>query len=276
MVRIVMVWFAGFTAKLQAQGSSGYPRADYWAAMAEFNEGEFRSAATAFNRTSRIKTAEGEWIDGICHRAMLGECFYQMGQSRQALQQYDMALSLFASNPQWMMRLYMPNVMPQSFRSTRKVTWGPSSRQMALGKTPSSVTIFRGRLDNFLVLQQGGTVHTKCSCRSTLKLFDVLVCQFDAEPSLGVTCRLSPHEPCGGSIRNTSGSTQSLDSGVGRLMLGLAKHSVGDSQAAVVELQSSISFGRMDHELGLALLELGKLARAKAISTGGRLLQKQH
>ena len=153
-----MVWFAGFTAKLQAQGSSGYPRADYWAALAEFNEGEFRSAATAFNRTSRIKTAEGEWIDGICHRAMLGECFYQMGQSRQALQQYDMALSLFASNPQWMMRLYMPNVLPQSFRSTRKVTWGPSSRQMALGKTPSSVTIFRGRLDNFLVLQQGGTV----------------------------------------------------------------------------------------------------------------------
>ena len=119
-VCIVMVWFAGFTAKLQAQGSSGYPRADYWAALAEFNEGEFRSAATAFNRTSRIKTAEGEWIDGICHRAMLGECFYQMGQSRQALQQYDMALSLFASNPQWMMRLYMPNVLPQSFRSTRK------------------------------------------------------------------------------------------------------------------------------------------------------------
>ena len=43
-------------------------------------------------------------------------------------------------------------------------------------------------------------------------------------------------------------------------MLGLAKHSVGDSQAAVAELQSSISFGRMDHELWAALLELGKLA----------------
>ena len=142
------------TSTCIAQGASGYPRADYWIAMAEFYEGEFRSAATGFNRTSRIKSPEGEWIDSICHRAMLGECFYQMGQARQALQQYDIALSLFANNPQWMLRLYMPNVLPQSFRSNRKVTWGPSSRQMAMGKTPESVTIFRGRLDNFLVLQQ--------------------------------------------------------------------------------------------------------------------------
>ena len=117
--------------------------------MAEFYEGEFRSAATGFNRTSRIKSPEGEWIDSICHRAMLGECFYQMGQARQALQQYDIALSLFANNPQWMLRLYMPNVLPQSFRSNRKVTWGPSSRQMAMGKTPESVTIFRGHSTTF-------------------------------------------------------------------------------------------------------------------------------
>ena len=33
------------------------------------------------------------------------------------------------------------------------------------------------------------------------------------------------------------------------LMLGVVKHSVGESQAALAELQSSISFGRMDHEL---------------------------
>ena len=51
------------------QGSSGYPRLDYWVAMSEFYEGEFRSAATGFNRTSRIKSPEGEWIDSICHRA---------------------------------------------------------------------------------------------------------------------------------------------------------------------------------------------------------------
>ena len=86
------------------QGSSGYPRLDYWVAMSEFYEGEFRSAATGFNRTSRIKSPEGEWIDSICHRAMLGECFYQMGQARMALQQYDMALSPFVNNPQWMLR----------------------------------------------------------------------------------------------------------------------------------------------------------------------------
>ena len=263
-VCIVMVWYAGFTAKLQAQGSSGYPRADYWAAMAEFNEGEFRSAATAFNRTSRIKTAEGEWIDGICHRAMLGECFYQMGQSRQALQQYDMALSLFASNPQWMMRLYMPNVLPQSFRSTRKVTWGPSSRQMALGKTPSSVTIFRGRLDNFLVLQQGGTVQpamlTPINAREIVRCISLSIRR--RTELLGVTCRLSPlTNRVVEALETRPAVLNHWTQGWVSLMLGLAKHSVGDSQAAVAELQSSISFGRMDHELsGLALLELGKLA----------------
>lgn len=252
------------TSTCIAQGSSGYPRADYWIAMAEFYEGEFRSAATGFNRTSRIKSPEGEWIDSICHRAMLGECFYQMGQARQALQQYDIALSLFANNPQWMLRLYMPNVLPQSFRSNRKVTWGPSSRQMAMGKTPESVTIFRGRLDNFLVLQQGGTVQpamlTPINAREIVRCLALSIRR--RTELLGVTCRLSPL---------TNRVVESLEmrptvanhwtQGWMSLMLGVAKHSVGESQAALAELQSSISFGRMDHELsGLALLELGKLA----------------
>lgn len=252
------------TAIVYAQGSSGYPRADYWIAMAEFHEGEFRSAATGFNRTSRIKSPEGEWIDSICHRAMLGECFYQMGQSRQALQQYDIALTLLVNNPQWMLRLYMPNVLPQSFRSTRKVTWGPSSRQMVMGKTPESLNIFRGRLDNFRVLQQGGTVQpamlTPINAREIVRCITLAIRR--RTELLGVTCRLS-------SLTNRVMEVLELrptapnhwTQGWISLMLGVAKHSVGDSQVAVAELQSSISFGRMDHELsGLALLELGKLA----------------
>ncbi len=246
------------------QGSSGYPRLDYWAAMTEFYEGEFRSAATGFNRTSRIKSPEGEWIDSICHRAMLGECFYQMGQSRLALQQYDMALSLFANNPQWMLRLYMPNVLPQSFRSTRKVTWGPSSRQMVMGKTPESLTIFRGRLDNFLVLQQGGTVQpamlTPINAREIVRCLTLAIRR--RTELLGVTCRLSPlTNRVVENLEQRPAVANHWTQGWVSLMLGVAKHSVGESQAAVAELQSSISFGRMDHELsGLALLELGKLA----------------
>ena len=66
----------GWASSCFAQGTSGYPRNDYWLAMGAFNEGEFRTAATAFNRTSRIKSADGEWIDSICHHTMLAECYY--------------------------------------------------------------------------------------------------------------------------------------------------------------------------------------------------------
>ncbi len=252
------------TGRVFAQGSSGYPRSDYWLAMAEFYEGEFRSAATGFNRASRVKSPEGEWIDSVCHRAMLGECFYQMGQARQALQQYDMALSLFANNPQWMLRLHMPNVLPQSFRPTQRVTWGPSTRQVVLGKTPDAVTIFRGRLDNFLALQQGGVIQpamlTPINAREIVRCLTLSIRR--RTELLGVTCRLSPlTNRVVEALESRPAAPNHWTQGWISLMLGAAKHSVGNSQAAVSELQASISFGRLDHELsGLALLELGKLA----------------
>ena len=95
---LLVIIFVSWTHTCHGQGSSGYPRNDYWLAKSAFNDGEFRTAATAFNRTSRVKSTDGEWIDSICHHAMLGECFYQMGQARQALQQYDQALNIFVAN----------------------------------------------------------------------------------------------------------------------------------------------------------------------------------
>ncbi|MGY8732359.1 MAG: tetratricopeptide repeat protein, partial [Pirellulales bacterium] len=190
LVMISVSW----THTCHGQGSSGYPRNDYWLAMSVFHEGEFRSAATEFNRTSRVKSTDGEWIDSICHHAMLGECFYQMGQARQALQQYDQALNIFVANQQWIMRLYIPNVLPQSYRSTRKVTWGPSKRQMTLGKTPNTVSIFRGNLNNFAVIQQGGTVQpamlTPMNAREIVRCTALAIRR--RTEILGLTSRYSP------------------------------------------------------------------------------------
>ena len=66
---LLVVIFVSWTNACHGQGSSGYPRNDYWLAMGAFTEGEFRTAATAFNRTSRVKSTDGEWIDSICHHA---------------------------------------------------------------------------------------------------------------------------------------------------------------------------------------------------------------
>ncbi|MFP6588285.1 MAG: hypothetical protein VB814_11595, partial [Pirellulaceae bacterium] len=253
-----------WTHTCYGQGSSGYPRNDYWLARSAFNEGEFRTAATAFNRTSRVKSTDGEWIDSICHHAMLGECFYQMGQARQALQQYDQALNIFVANQQWIMRLYIPNVLPQSYRSTRKVTWGPSTRQMTRGKTPDTVSIFRGNLNNFAVLQQGGTVQpamlTPMHAREIVRCTALAIRR--RTEILGLTCRYSLlTQRILGALELRPAPANHWSQGWISLMLGLAKYSVGQTTAAVAELQSAISIGGRDHELtGLILLELGKMA----------------
>ena len=254
----------GWASSCFAQGTSGYPRNDYWLAMGAFNEGEFRTAATAFNRTSRVKSADGEWIDSICHHTMLAECYYQMGQSRLALQHYDQALGLFVINQQWMLRLYIPNVLPQSYRSTQKVTWGPSKRQMILGKTPDSVSIFRGNLNNFAVLQQGGTVQpamlTPVHAREIVRCMALSIRR--RTELLGLTARFSPlTQRVIEALELRPAPPNHWSQGWISLMLGLAKHSAGQAQAAVGELQSAITFGRLDHELtGLIMLELGKMA----------------
>ena len=261
---LLVIIFASWTHACYGQGSSGYPRDDYWLAMSAFNEGEFRTAATAFSRMRRVKSTDGEWIDSICHHAMLGECFYQMGQARQALQQYDQALNIFVANQQWIMRLYIPNVSPQNFRSTRKVTWGPSARQMALGKTPNTVSIFRGNLNNFAVIQQGGTIQpamlTPVHAREIVRCTALAIRR--RTEILGLTCRFSPlTQRVVGALELRPAPANHWSQGWISLMLGLAKHSAGQSQAAVAELQSAISFGALDHELtGLILLELGKMA----------------
>ena len=261
---LLVIIFVSWTHTCYGQGSSGYPRNDYWHAMSAFNEGEFRTAATAFSRTSRVKSTDGEWIDSICHHAMLGECFYQMGQARQALQQYDQALNIFVANQQWIMRLYIPNVLPQTYRSTRKVTWGPSTRQMTLGKTPDTVSIFRGNLNNFAVLQQGGTVQpamlTPMHAREIVRCTALAIRR--RTEILGLTCRYSPlTQRILGALELRPAPANHWSQGWISLMLGLAKYSVGQTPAAIAELQSAISFGRLDHELtGLILLELGKMA----------------
>ena len=58
-----------------------YPADDYYLAVRLFEQGEFADAGKAFRSSagSGFRSSEGPWVDSICYLAMMGECYYQLG-----------------------------------------------------------------------------------------------------------------------------------------------------------------------------------------------------
>ena len=87
-VPAVLIVLAGLflqPARLLAQGDRAVPKREYFMALSMLDEGQFASALEAFNGAARsgVRSTEGRWVDSICYYAMIGECYYQLGDSRQ-------------------------------------------------------------------------------------------------------------------------------------------------------------------------------------------------
>src|SRR5690606_36013858 len=93
-----------------AGGPKSVPSLGYYAAQNELYAGHYSDALKTFTSESRgaIKTVSSSWIDSICYRAMLGECYYHMGQYPQAVEHYNAALQLYLAFPDWLLRVQFP------------------------------------------------------------------------------------------------------------------------------------------------------------------------
>jgi tetratricopeptide (TPR) repeat protein len=251
--------------------SKAVPGDLYLLSFAPYYEGDFGTAKKAFQDSARggVRNVDGRWVDSICYHTMVGECFYQLGNRADALEQYTSALQLFVAHQNWLGRVsFPPSIDAASSSNLASVTWGKPGRAMLIGNIPDRMTIEQGRLDNSSVLQRGGVVSplqyvpvrvgevVRCTALAIARRREIMgpVCQHDPLTNSVLTALTSRPAP-------PNHWSQAWIS----VQLGMAYASAGKNTEAVAELTKGLQIAdRFDHVLtALALVELGKLAFAE-------------
>ncbi len=276
VVFLLAVAFFPTVSAAQVQVRS-LPNDAHYGAFRPYMQGDFLDARRAFMATPRRASTEGVWVDSIAYHTMIGECTYQMGDLKGALQQYTTALQIYLQYPNWLLRVSLPATLKPSNRAGRRVPpWGTSSRTVRVASIPDRVRVGMGNSDakNQQVLQQGGVFRSpytmlvdvreivRCTALAIRRRGEILgpAGQYDSLNS-DLIAQLSRRPAPAGSWAQAWISVE----------LGLAYASKGRTVEAVTELKNSLLAAGMDHNLtSTALLELGKLAfQAKDYSTAG-------
>ncbi|HEV3005274.1 MAG TPA: tetratricopeptide repeat protein, partial [Pirellulales bacterium] len=89
-----------------AQGVNSAPPPSYFGIHNTFYDGDYRAALQLYTVAGQsglmnLSTLQ-KWIDSICYQAMIGECYYQLGNHPLALTHYTAAIQLYLANPDWL------------------------------------------------------------------------------------------------------------------------------------------------------------------------------
>ena len=244
------------------------PSLSYHAGLALLAEGEYRDALEHFKDAWKgaFKTPQSRWIDSICYHAMLGECYYQMGDLSTALDQYTSAVRLYLAFPDWMRRVqFPPSIQPAQAAATRATPWGVSTRPARLGRYPSEMLIGQGRLDNNSVIKQGGVIQMP-------QLLPIQVQEIVRATVLAIRRRgellgpLAKYDPLNQELISVLSQGPGVPNHWSQAwvdaQLGVALLYGGKQTEAVATLNRSlVAAGEFDHPLtASSLLELGKAA----------------
>ena len=265
---ILMLLAVGTSVARAQQRDMTMPPQEYYYSFAPYNDGDYSRALDAFRSAARggVRSTEGRWVDSICYHTMLGECFYEMGQNAQALEQYTSALKLAVFHNNWMLRIDFPDLVePSASTVERTINWGVKQRKTRLSRIPKVMASFQGRLDNQNVIEQGGIIAAPEF--HPLNVKEIVRCTalaiYRRHEIMGPLCH---HDPFTGQLvaalaRRPTRPNHWSQSWIS-CQLGLAYASAGKTEQAVAELTKSLVIaGQYDHELtSLGLLKLGQIA----------------
>lgn len=255
----------------RAQIGDSTPSQIYFAGIEELYRGDYRDAGRTFQRELRgaIKTVNARWIDSICYHGYLGETFYQQGQPGLALEQFNLAASLYLQYSGWLLDVDFQRD-PQVDRSLlrRFPPWGKSTRQFTPGQFPTTMRIGMGGFDVEQVRREGGVVSPRqlwpinavevlrCTALVMRRRNEILgpLGPYD-DISKQMLARLSR----GGAPPN-HWSNAWID-----ILRGIGHAGVGEHKQAMQRLErGTLVAGKFDHPLtGVALLEQGRLLIAE-------------
>ncbi len=266
---------------------SAIPDASYFSSIETLYRGDYVRAERDFAGELRSSTKVGlnRWIDSICFYAMLGETYYQRGQPRLALVQYNQACELALAYPNWLMRVEFRQA-PRAETNTARLLapWGRSTRGVTYGSLPDTMLMGQGQVNNNQQVQQGGVVQQAQFWR--VNVVEVIRCT-----ALAIRRRneilgpLGPHDRLSKDLATMFSRADLAPrnhwSGAWiELLLGLAQAGTGESQQALGHLNRAIVLdGRYDYSLtGVALLAQAEIALAagNAQAAGGLLLEASY
>lgn len=270
----LLVLLGGPVPRAAAQGnpqSRAVPRDDYFLSFGAYYDGDFNEARKRFHSAARggVRFGDLRWIDSICYHTMVGECYYQLGDRAQALDQYTSALQLFLAHRNWMLRIQYPDTLPEaSVPQLANITWGKPTRSTTFARFPDTMMSAQGQLDNERAVRQGGVVAPPSFY--PVRVNEVVRCMALAQARrreiMGPVCE---HDPLTNRILTALASRPAPPNHWSQawvsVQLGLAYAAAGKKAEAATELAKGLQVaGRFDHPLTpIALVELGKLAFAE-------------
>lgn len=244
------------------------PGQSYFLTIEDLYEGDLRDAARGFQGEVRggIRVGLARWVDSICYRAMLGETYYQMGQPRQALAEFDAACELFLTYPRWLLSVRFQNPRAETNVQRRIAPWGVSTRRPTYGVFTDTMLVQQGEFLTENRVRQGGALQAPQFWR--LNVIEVL-----RATALAIRRRNEILGPLGKYDRTSKDLVDALARGGNTarnhwsnawsgLLLGLAQQGVGEPQQALANLsRGTLVDGRFDHPLtGVALLAQAQVA----------------
>ena len=246
---------------------SSAPSPIYFMRFGLFYDGDYADALRGFQIDARggIKTSQSRWIDSICYETMCGECYFQMGRFREALDHYTAALTLFRTFSNWMTQVQFSVIRPALLNPRRVPPWGVSTRHALLGAYPPVEKILQGQLDQTSVVMGGGIMQqanlypvgaqeiVRCTTLAMRRRAMLLgpVAKYDPLTGDLVSAVMQPIGP----LNHWSECWVDLERG-------LALAASGQESQAVSNLERSLlAGGQFDHQMtSVALLELGRHA----------------
>lgn len=244
-----------------------FPLPQYYHPFNSYYDGQYADALEQFRLCARGgRKVPGPWLDAICYHAMLGECYYQMGQLDEALAEYTAALQVAMSYPTWLNRVYFaPQLRAATAGGYGATAWGQSRRNPALGQYPAKLGFQDGEVDNTAAATQGGVVRPaqliavnvyeifRCTCLAIKRRHDIM-------GPVGYTDPL--HQQL---VEFYARPTRKSWPGfLLDVALGFAYRAAGKPQQARTVFERCITVEGFDHPYtGMVLLELGQLARAE-------------
>ena len=243
------------------------PHDGYYLSFGSYYEGDFRTALGRFREAARsgYASSEGRWIDSICYHTMLGECYYQMGDLANALDQYNSACKQYLADRDWMLRCEFPAGLSPAQSVTTNITWGRSSRITTIGQFQDAYQSLQGNLNNEAVVQRGGVVAP--AQLLPVRVGEIVRCTALAQSRrrelMGPACEYDPLTALMlDSLARRPAPPNNWSQCWVELELGMALAAANKIPQAASELQKSLlAAGQFEHPMTcLGLLELGKLA----------------
>lgn len=252
-----------------AQVGRTHPDRGYFLALDEVASGSYRRAERAMRGEIRSAVRFGtvRWIDSIMYTSGLGEALYHQGRLPESLEQFNLAIDLFLSQPDWMNKVRFQQPPRQDNSLARRLPpWATPAGRVAYARMPRSFLILIGNPNNTVVTQNGGTLQ-----QATFWKLDA------EELSRSIAWTLYRRSQLLGSLgahdsRTAAVANRLAGGGLGpgghwssawtELWWGLASAGKGDAIQAMPHLEQSMRLGgQLTHRLsGIAWLARGKLA----------------